>query len=114
MLDLPSEREVGRAIGARVRAARLARGLSQVRLGAALGLSFQQMQKYEKAANRIPAERLMLISLVLDVPLMDFYGGATPAMEEDPYRRHLYRLIETMAQEYGQPMEDPSPSGLEP
>ena len=134
MLDLPSEREIGHAIGARVRAARLARGVSQVQLGAMLGVTFQQVQKYENASNRISAERLMLISLVLEVPLMDFYGGAPPVAEDsllslrdpiavkiarltetlpDLYRHRLYKLVETLAKECGQPAEKPSPSGLE-
>jgi transcriptional regulator with XRE-family HTH domain len=61
-------------VGHRVRALRLARGLSQAELGAALGVSFQQVQKYEKGVNRISAGRLRRIGELFDVPLTSFLG----------------------------------------
>ena len=48
-------------------------GLSQEKLGEALGLTFQQVQKYERGANRISASRLFQIGRVLDVPVSYFY-----------------------------------------
>ncbi|MEM7524502.1 MAG: helix-turn-helix transcriptional regulator, partial [Pseudomonadota bacterium] len=55
-------------VGARVRLKRMMAGMSQERLGEQLGLTFQQIQKYEKGANRIGASRLHAISEILDTP----------------------------------------------
>ena len=63
-----------RKVGARVSAIRKARGLSQSALGEAIGVTFQQVQKYEKGTNRIGAGRLQTIARFLDVPLSDLYG----------------------------------------
>jgi transcriptional regulator with XRE-family HTH domain len=60
-------------VGLRIRAARLAAGLSQERLGTALGVTFQQVQKYEKGANRVGAGRLSDIARVLSVPVSYFF-----------------------------------------
>jgi transcriptional regulator with XRE-family HTH domain len=60
-------------VGLRIRAARLASGLSQERLGAALGVTFQQVQKYEKGTNRVGAGRLSDIARVLSVPVAYFF-----------------------------------------
>lgn len=60
-------------VGSRVRMRRTLLGLSQERLGDALGLTFQQVQKYERGANRIGASRLHQISCVLDVPVSYFF-----------------------------------------
>ena len=69
-------------VGLRIRAARLAAGLSQERLGTALGITFQQVQKYEKGANRVGAGRLSDIARVLAVPVSYFFeseaGEAQP------------------------------------
>jgi len=62
-------------IAKRVRALRLQRGLSQTELGEVLGVTFQQVQKYERGTNRISAGRLYRIAGVLDVPVSFFYEG---------------------------------------
>ncbi len=62
-------------IGSRVRLRRLTKGVSQEQLGAAVGVTFQQVQKYEKGSNRIGAGRLYRISRVLEVPVSYFYDG---------------------------------------
>lgn len=62
-------------VGRRVRAARMAKGMSQTSLGNALGLSFQQIQKYENGSNRIGSSRLWDISLILDTPVDFFFEG---------------------------------------
>ncbi|BAQ48750.1 MULTISPECIES: helix-turn-helix transcriptional regulator [Methylobacterium] len=67
---------VDRHVGHRVRVRRLLIGVSQERLGDALGVTFQQIQKYEKGANRISASRLNQISEMLGVPVSFFYEGA--------------------------------------
>jgi transcriptional regulator with XRE-family HTH domain len=63
-------------VGKRVRMRRLMLGLSQTELGDALGLTFQQVQKYEKGANRISASRLQRISQILQVPVFFFFDRA--------------------------------------
>ena len=69
------EKPLSKHIGARVRMARNLRSMSQTDLGDALGVSFQQIQKDEKGANRIGAGRLFQISQILDVPASFFYKG---------------------------------------
>ncbi|MFV0473834.1 MAG: helix-turn-helix domain-containing protein [Pikeienuella sp.] len=60
-------------VGARLRLRRMSIGMSQERLGRLLGLTFQQIQKYEKGANRIGASRLFAIAHVLDAPVQYFF-----------------------------------------
>jgi transcriptional regulator with XRE-family HTH domain len=89
-------------VGARLRLRRNLLGLSQEKLGEAIGLTFQQVQKYERGANRIGASRLYELSRVLDVPISFFFddtdpvrapatGGfaepSTEAFESDPLRK---------------------------
>ena len=61
-------------VGARVRMRRLILGMSQDKLGDALGLTFQQIQKYEKGANRIGASRLFELAKILKVNIQYFYS----------------------------------------
>jgi len=68
-----------RHVGARVRMRRMMLGMSQEKLGDALDLTFQQVQKYEKGANRIGASRLQQISNILQVPVSFFFEGAPNA-----------------------------------
>ena len=63
-------------VGARVRMRRMMLSMSQEKLGDALGLTFQQVQKYEKGANRIGASRLQQIAHILQVPVAFFFEGA--------------------------------------
>ena len=63
-------------VGNRVRVRRMLLGMSQERLGELLGLTFQQVQKYEKGTNRIGAGRLFQIAQILGVPIDYFYEGA--------------------------------------
>lgn len=80
-------------VGSRVRLRRTLLGMSQEKLGDAIGLTFQQVQKYERGANRIGASRLYDLSRVLDVPVSFFYDDAPadaptlsafPGVREDP------------------------------
>jgi transcriptional regulator with XRE-family HTH domain len=66
-------------VGSRVRMRRMMLGMSQEKLGDALGLTFQQVQKYEKGTNRIGASRLQQISHVLQVPVEFFFEGGPNA-----------------------------------
>ena len=70
-------------VGSRVRMRRLMLAMSQEKLGAALGLTFQQVQKYEKGANRIGASRLQQMSHILQVPVTFFFEGAPNASAPD-------------------------------
>src|SRR5882757_9683010 len=71
-------------IGRKIRALRLERGLSQSNLADGIGLTFQQVQKYEKGTNRVSAGRLHKIAELLNIPVTFFYGGmGAKAKERD-------------------------------
>ncbi|KAA0576101.1 helix-turn-helix transcriptional regulator [Azospirillum sp. B21] len=65
-------------VGSRIRLRRTLLGMSQQKLGEAIGLTFQQVQKYERGANRISASRLFHLTRVLDVPLSFFFDDMPP------------------------------------
>jgi transcriptional regulator with XRE-family HTH domain len=67
---------VDEAVGARIRLLRKRRKMSQQELGTALGVTFQQVQKYENGKNRVGASRLHLVAIALDVPINELFGGA--------------------------------------
>jgi transcriptional regulator with XRE-family HTH domain len=75
---------IDKHVGARVRMRRLMLDMSQTELGNALGLTFQQVQKYEKGSNRIGASRLQHISQILQVPVPFFFEGAPAALGIPP------------------------------
>src|SRR5271170_1296158 len=60
-------------VGARIRQRRLLLGMNQETLASRLGLTFQQVQKYESGANRVSASRLLAIAEILGVPIEDFF-----------------------------------------
>lgn len=68
-------------VGNRVRIRRMLIGMSQEKLGDLLGLTFQQVQKYEKGVNRIGAGRLFEIARILGVPIDFFYDGVASSAE---------------------------------
>src|SRR5713101_1618268 len=70
---------VDKYVGSRVRMRRIMLGMSQEKLGEALGLTFQQVQKYEKGTNRISASRLQHLSHILQVSVPFFFEGALHA-----------------------------------
>jgi len=70
-------------VGNRVRIRRMLIGMSQERLGDLLGITFQQVQKYEKGINRIGAGRLFEIARILDVPIDFFYEGVPRSAGKD-------------------------------
>jgi transcriptional regulator with XRE-family HTH domain len=69
-------------VGSRVRQRRTLLGLSQEKLGDAIGLTFQQVQKYERGANRIGASRLYELAQILDVPVAFFYEDLPQSMAD--------------------------------
>ncbi len=77
-------------VGSRVRMRRKMLGMSQEKLGEELGITFQQVQKYEKGANRIGASRLQAISQILEMPISYFFpqepvaaGGMAESAQSD-------------------------------
>jgi transcriptional regulator with XRE-family HTH domain len=73
---------IDRHVGGRIRMRRHLLSMSQEKLADALGISFQQIQKYERGMNRIGASRLHQIASVLRVPVEFFYEGAQPSAGE--------------------------------
>jgi transcriptional regulator with XRE-family HTH domain len=117
-------------VGAAIRAHRLMRSMSQVTLAEKLGVTFQQVQKYEKGVNRVGAGRLPLIAKIFDVPIGDLFkeeasasgngGGAVPtklvtdaatvrlltayaSIENNAIRRNISELVERIAGSAGSP-----------
>ena len=81
-------------VGTRVRMRRKMLAMSQQKLGAALGLTFQQVQKYEKGATRIPASRLQQMSHILQVPVEFFFEGAPNASAPHGSNRNALSMAE--------------------
>ena len=117
---------VDRLVGKNIRIFRTAKGISQTVLGDAVGVTFQQIQKYENGKNRVGASRLHLVATALDVPISEFFAGAsetsrssfaTKSVAFDPQafriaeaftkisdkelRASLVDLVETMARKAG-------------
>ncbi len=107
-------------LGHRIRLRRVEQGISQSDLAGHLGVSFQQVQKYEKGVNRISVTRLAQIATALDVPITFFYDGdgksrevesllfidssfsmrllrAYAAIKSQPVRRHMVSLMESIS-----------------
>ena len=77
---------IDKYVGSRVRMRRIMLGMSQEKLGEALGLTFQQIQKYEKGTNRVGASRIQQISEILQVPVSFlFEGGPTSTAAGDGF-----------------------------
>jgi len=80
-------------LGRRVRALRHSRGLSRKELADGLGITFQQLQKYEDGTHRITAARLHEISKLLQVPISSWFGDDTQATRSEPGRRDERELV---------------------
>jgi transcriptional regulator with XRE-family HTH domain len=87
-------------VGSRVRLRRMLLGMSQERLGESMGLTFQQVQKYEKGVNRIGASRLFQISRILDVPVQFFFEEAPHIGDGSPPRGMAEADSETFILEF--------------
>src|SRR6202044_1576868 len=83
MIAKKAPNPIDKHVGSRVRMRRMMLSMSQEKLGDALGLTFQQVQKYEKGTNRIGASRLQQISQTLQVPVAFFFEGA-PNLHPQP------------------------------
>jgi transcriptional regulator with XRE-family HTH domain len=73
----PANNPVDEAVGARIRLLRKRRKISQEELGKAIGVTFQQVQKYENGKNRIGASRLHLVAIALNVPISELFDGTS-------------------------------------
>jgi|SRR6185312_11784632 len=76
-------------VGARIRARRISLGLSQTKLAKALGLTFQQVQKYERGDNRVSASTLVRVGRALDIPVASLLGEDANRSQEGPMFRHI-------------------------
>lgn len=96
-----SPNPVDKHVGSRVRMRRMMIGMSQEKLGENLGITFQQIQKYEKGTNRIGASRLQHISTVLGVSISFFFDGipsatpGTPGFAEDASPAYVSDFLAT-------------------
>jgi transcriptional regulator with XRE-family HTH domain len=99
MLDTPSKKKpnpIDQHIGARIRLRRNMIGMSQESLGEALGITFQQIQKYEKGTNRVGGSRMQAIAESLSVPVSYFFEDA-PSATSTPDRFEATPTITEMA-----------------
>lgn len=71
-------------VGGQVKLRRAVVGMSQTELANRLGITFQQVQKYEKGANRIGSSRIYLIAEILNVPIQSFFDGADAVVKDAP------------------------------
>lgn len=78
-----SATDVDKKVGKNLAKLRLLRGLTQEKLADAVGVTFQQLQKYEKGQNRISVSRLWQFSQVLEIPVAEFYDGTEGAAHSD-------------------------------
>jgi transcriptional regulator with XRE-family HTH domain len=87
-LSNPTPHPVDLHVGSRIRLRRKMAGVSQSQLGEALGLTFQQLQKYERGSNRISASKLHAVAVYLQTPIAWFFEGlADPATDDEAGQR---------------------------
>lgn len=99
-MPIGTPRPVDIHVGARVRLRRTLLGMSQEKLGEAVGLTFQQIQKYERGANRIGASRLWEFSRILDVPVSFFFDDMPDTIRDAEKAR-----VAGFAEKYQAPLE---------
>jgi transcriptional regulator with XRE-family HTH domain len=94
-------------VGQRIRAYRISKGMSQTTLGEKIGVTFQQIQKYERAANRVGSGRLKKVATALGVPVAALFGEESSAADEtadqlipeilsQPYAARLLRAFNSI------------------
>ena len=96
-MDIKKPNPVDVHVGKKIREARILQGMSQTALADQIGITFQQLQKYENAANRVSCSRLYEIGRVLGMPVQAFFTGAgsstgVPDIEE-PAGRETLNLV---------------------
>lgn len=96
-----SHNPIDKHVGARVRMRRMMVGLSQEKLGDKLGITFQQIQKYEKGTNRISASKLQQIATILGTPIQFFFAGA-PTLDATQATQEVAGMSQVLAFESSQ------------
>jgi transcriptional regulator with XRE-family HTH domain len=96
-LAMKMKNELDQRVGERLRSRRLKMGLSQTELGAAAGVTFQQIQKYERGANRISASRMIQFGEKLGVPPAYFVEGIDDGPKANGDATRTARAIESVA-----------------
>lgn len=91
---IPINGDVRQSIGSNIQMVRLSRGLTQTDLALAIGVSYQQVQKYELGRNRVPSDRLYDIALVLGVSVSSLYSGESLSLIAEPITRHDKRMLQ--------------------
>ncbi|WP_311276556.1 helix-turn-helix transcriptional regulator [Methylobacterium sp. WCS2018Hpa-22] len=84
-MTVKSTTDVDRTVGLRIATLRKAKGLSQTDLGQHVGVTFQQIQKYEKGANRVSSGRLQQIAQFLEVPMSTLFGDHEAEEHNDAF-----------------------------
>jgi transcriptional regulator with XRE-family HTH domain len=95
---MKSKQPVDQFVGSRMRMRRLLNGLTQKELADMIGISFQQLQKYEKGMSRIGPARLQLVARSLDVPISFFFEGAPDSVAatqeaDTPAAAFVHRMV---------------------
>ncbi|PCJ62744.1 MAG: hypothetical protein COA58_16760 [Bacteroidetes bacterium] len=96
------EREINIKIGKNLRAIRQLRNITQEKLAESLGVTFQQVQKYERGKNRVTGGKMVRISEALNAPIMDFFAGIVDEMptkailEISPERMKILKILEEL------------------
>lgn len=95
---------IDKLVGQNIRMQRLKIGMSQEQLGKALGLTFQQVQKYEKGTNRVGSSRLFQIASIFEVPIEALFGGiGEQSRAPEPWFEVLadpvcFRLVQSLSE----------------
>jgi len=91
-MDVKRPHTIDKVVGRNIRTYRLLKGISQTDLGDKVGITFQQIQKYEKGVNRVGSSRLFLIAEALGVPVTDLFEGSQDA-PSTAHRSSPYELL---------------------
>jgi transcriptional regulator with XRE-family HTH domain len=100
MMNKKTPHEIDVLVGSRIRMRRMLCGISQEKLGQKLGLTFQQVQKYEKGVNRVGASRLYQIAQALEVDV-DYFFDDLPAAKNDAATTQAIQLLEAVGSQQG-------------
>lgn len=103
---LPMATDINTLLGQRLRRRRRVLGLTQSQLAEQVGIRFQQIQKYECAANKISAERLWQLAEALESPISYFYDGLQDEEQEDEEKRVPRREMLELAEHFSQLPDD--------
>ena len=96
-LDTVAPNPVDAHVGSRIRMRRKILGVSQEKLAESLGLTFQQVQKYERGANRVSASKLYQIAKALEAPILYFFEGLPdPASDKDSIDLGVDRIVSAL------------------